>query len=104
MLLHCCGGGTVPSHPVSDDVPGTSGASFDFANPLHFRDGEDPFDKSTSGSHPLGRAAHLQAFREVVSLITGFFPDAKPDESCAVDRSPWFDDFVEGSTHFPVSF
>ena len=59
--------------PVSDDVPSTSGA-FDFADPLHFRDGEDPFDNGASGSRPLGRTAHLQAFLEVVSLITDFFP------------------------------
>ena len=44
-------------------------------------------------SHPLGQASHSQAFREVVSLITWFFPAAKPTDSCVVDSSPWFDDF-----------
>ena len=38
----------------SDDVLGISGADFDFADPLHFRDGKDPFDRSASGSQPLG--------------------------------------------------
>ena len=63
-----------PGVPSStDSVDGTSGASFDFADPLHFRDGDDPYDKGAVESHPLGRATHSQAFREVVSLIMGFF-------------------------------
>ena len=64
------GAGTVPSHTVSVDVPGVSGASFEFTDPLHFWDGKDPFDKGAMESLPLGRAVHLQAFREVVCLIT----------------------------------
>ena len=65
----------------------------DFDGPLHFRDGEDPLDRGTSGSLPLGRAAHLQAFREVIPLTMGFFPTAKPNESAVVDSSLWFEDF-----------
>ena len=61
-----------PSHTVSVDVHGISGASFEFTDPLHFQDGDDPYDKDTAESHPLGRAAHSQAFRGVVSLITVF--------------------------------
>ena len=62
----------VPSRPTAD-VPGTSGADdIDFAITLHFRDGEDPFDRDASGSHLLVRANHSQAFQEIVSLIMGF--------------------------------
>ena len=79
------GGASVPSH-LTAGVLGTSGADeFDFADPLHFCDGEDPFDRGASGSLPLGRVAHSQAFWEVVSLIAGFFPGANPAESCQVD-------------------
>ena len=94
------GAGSVPSHPTAD-VPGTSGADdFDFADPL----GEDPFDREASGSHPLGRATHLQAFQEVISLITVFFPGARPTESCMVDRSSWFEDFGAARQRDPHTF
>ena len=48
------GTGAVPSRTESIDVHGISGASFKFADPLHFRDGNDPFGKGAAESHPLG--------------------------------------------------
>ena len=53
---------------------------------------------------PLGRVAHLQAFWEVISFIASFFHDAKPAESCAVDRSPWFDDIGAARQRDPRVF
>ena len=52
----------------------------------------------------MGRAAHSQTFCEVVSLITVFFPAAKPADSCVVDRSPWFDDFGVCRQRDPLVF
>ena len=74
------------------DVPGASGALFTFTDPLHFRGGDESYDKGDKESPALRRSG-LSAFREVIPLMTGFFPAAKPADSSAVDMSPWFDNF-----------
>ena len=71
------GGGGGPSCTVFVNVPGTLGASFDFTDPLHCQNGEDPFDKGDAVSHPLGHADHSQAFMRLSSSLQVFFPGAK---------------------------
>ena len=64
--------------------------------PLQFRNGDESSDKGDE-SPAFGKFGLSPAFREVVSLITGFFPGAKPADCTSVDLLPWFDDF--GSAH-----
>ena len=72
------GAGANISHPDFVDVPGASGASFACADPLQFRDGDESYHKDDKESPALGKSGLSPAFLEVVSLITGFFPAAKP--------------------------
>ena len=80
------------------------GDSFAFANPLHFRDGDEAYDKGSKESPALRRSGLSPAFREVVSLIMGFFPTAKPADSSAVDMSLWFEDFGSSRRRDPRVF
>ena len=87
------GSGSAASRTDVDVVPGTSSVSYSFADPLHFRDGDKSSDKGDKESPALGKADFSKAFREVVSLITSFFPAAKPSDSSSIDLSLWFNDF-----------
>ena len=81
-----------------------SGASCSFDNPLRFRDGDDVSDKGNKESPALGKTDLSKTFHKVVSLITGFFPDAQPSDCSAVDLSPWFDDFGASRRRDPRVF
>ena len=50
-------------------------------------------DSSVKGQSTLGKAAFSQAFHEVVTLIAGFFPRAKPSSSSSPSEElvPWED-------------
>ena len=85
--------GSAASRSAFDVDPGASGALFAFVDPLEFRDSEDSAAKGDEDSAVLGKTDSSIAFTEVVSLITGFFPDAKPSGSAKVDPSSWFCDF-----------
>ena len=98
------GGGGGTSRTDFMDVPGALGALFKFADPLLFQDGDELYDKGDKESPSLGRSGLSPVFRQVVSLITGFFPAAKPTDSSAVDMSPWFDDFGSSRRRGPRVF
>ena len=89
---------------VLDVDPDASGASCSFADPLRFHDGNDASDRGDKESPSLGKADSSKAFCEVVSLITGFFPEAKHSGSSSVDFSPWSDNFGVPRRHDPCVF
>ena len=71
---------------------------------MQFQDGDNS-SKGDKESPALGKSGLLPAFREVISLITGFFPAAKPaDSTASVDLSPWFDDFGTACCRDPRVF
>ena len=74
---------------------GTTGSSSapSFTNPLLYRDDDEDPDHGDCDP-PLGSRPDLPCiFREVVALITDYFPAAKPASSSSTDLSLWFDDF-----------
>ena len=71
------GSGSAASRPVFAVDLGMSDVSCVFTNPLEFRDGNESAAKGKD-SDALGKSELHIAFKEVASLITEFFPDAKP--------------------------
>ena len=98
------GGGRTTSRPDAVDVHGASSASFSFADPLQFQDSDDSSDKGDKEYPSLGKFCLSPAFREVVSLITGFFSATKPADSASVNLSPWLDNFGTEHRHDPRVF
>ena len=81
------------SHVSYDiDLPAL-GSSLVFADLLSFRDGEDPSSKMDDDPSSVAKGDSLVVFKEVLSLITGLFPAAKPSVSSNVDFSSWFAGF-----------
>ena len=80
------GAGVSCSAPTSASVvsgPGLAGAagSSDPDGAFLYHDFNDSLVKGEKGESTLGKVAFSRAFHKVVTLITGFFPRAKPSSS-----------------------
>ena len=88
------------------------GSFFDFADAsgscddmFLYRGFDDYSVKGEKDSPALGKADFCRAFHEVVSLITSFFPQAKPPpSSSSVESYPWMDVYGTSQRHDPHIF
>ena len=90
-----------PSRFSSLVNPSSSDSTLVFTDPLTFRDGEDPPVKSGEDPSSGSKGDSSVAFKEVLALITGLFPAAKPSVSPNVDVSLWFEDFGSAKRRVP---
>ena len=72
---------------------------------MHYTDSDDHSDKEDSDSPALDKVDFSKGFQEIINLIMGYFPHAKPSVASHFDDLiPWLDVFVSSRHSSPLVF